>query len=151
MALPNLFQSMNLALRDVQINELLQTNKDSEKYGLTITANDAKEIIEVRDDLLHGYGRIELEIEVNKKLIQNFCTSPFVNQENYISTLLDLQEVFYYMKNETADQIGDDKLIEIIRDFFNNSCGGSIELLIGRELENFIRTYRSENVNNSRL
>ena len=32
-------------------------------------------------------------------------------------------------ENETGDKIGDDDLIHIMRDYFDNRCFGSIELL----------------------
>ncbi len=142
MSVPNLFTTMSTSLIDIQVTELLQTNTQSEQYGLTITAEEAKEIIECRNDVLKNYGRVELEIQVTKKIIHDFCASPFINQEDYASTLIDLQEIFYYMKNETYDQIGDDELLDIIKDFYNNSCCGSIELLMGRELDKFVRDFR---------
>lgn len=137
--------SINGALKEIQINEMLLTNEESQKYGLVLTAEEVKEIIEVRNQVLKSYGRIELDIGVTRKLIHNFCTSAFITQEDYETTINDLQEVFYYLKNETEDSIGDDELIYIIKDFFNNSCGGSMELLMGRELEIFARNCRRKN------
>lgn len=61
--------------------------------------------------------------------MQNLCKSPFINKESYLGVINELQEIFYYMKNETEDSIGDDEIIEMIDDLYNNSCGGSIELL----------------------
>ncbi|MGE5631976.1 MAG: DUF6323 family protein [Caulobacteraceae bacterium] len=145
MTLPSIFRSMNLIMSEVQISEMLQTNEESQKNGLTLTTEDAKEIIEARNHTLQSYGRVELDIEVSKKLIRSFCNSPFINQEDYATTLKELQEVFYYMKNETEDKIADDELIEIIRDYFDNYCEGSIELLQGRELEAFARAVRRKN------
>jgi hypothetical protein len=145
MPLPNVFDSMNIMLREMQINELLRVNEESQKYGLTLTAAEVKEIIEARNQVLQSYGRVELEMEVTRKLMRHFCASSFINQEDYLATIKDLQEIFYYLKNETEDEIGDDELIAIIKDFFNNSCGGSIELLKERELEAYVRNCRRKN------
>jgi len=125
--LPIFFDSMNASLKEIRINDILQTNQESQRFGLIITAEEAKEMVEVRNNVLKSYGRVDLGIEVIEKFIQCFCSSPFINDENYISTINDLQDIFYYMKNETEDKIGDDELIIIIKDFYNNSCGGSIE------------------------
>ena len=142
MSLPSIFNSMDVVLKEIQIDQILQTNSESAKYGLMLTADEAAEIIEVRNQLLKNYGRVELDIEAAKKLILNFSTSPFMNQEDFAAAIRELQEIFYYLKNETDDEIGDDNLIEIIKGLLNNTCEGSIELLQGREIEAFVRDYR---------
>ena len=48
------------------------------------------------------------------------------------------------MKNETEDKIGDDALIRVIKDCFENSCGGSIEVLKGK-LQIFADDFRKKN------
>lgn len=144
MVLPGVFNSMGSVMQEIQRNEILQTNEVSAKYGLTLTAEEAAEIVEVRNQLLQGYGRIELDMEAARKLITNLSASAFICQEEYASVIKELQEVFYYLKNETDDELGDDKLIEIIKELFENSCEGSIELLKGRELEAFVREYRQQ-------
>ena len=142
---PIIFDSMNKVLEEIQINEILEINEESKKYGLILTAEEVKEIMEVRNRVLKSCGRVELGIEVTKKFIQKFSTSSFINQEEYMFALNELHEVFYYMKNETEDRIGDDELIDIIKNFFDNFCRGSLELLKGRELETFARNFRREN------
>ena len=144
MNLPSIFNSMDSLMKEMQTNEILKVNEKTEKYGLTLTAEDAVEIVEIRNHLLRSYGRVELDMEATKKLIHCFSTSPFINQEDYAASLKELQEIFYYLKNETADEIGDDNLIEVIKDLFDNSCEGSIELLQGRELAAFVRGYRTK-------
>lgn len=141
MNLPSILNSMGSVMKELQANEILKTNEETRKYGLTLTAEEAAEVVEVRNHLLQSYGRVELDMEATKKLINCFSTSPFINQEDYLSALKDLQEVFYYLKNETNDEVGDDSLIEIMQELLNNSCEGSIELLQGRALEEFARDY----------
>lgn len=145
MNLPAIFNSVNTVLKEIQINELMETNKGSVDYGLRLTEKDASEIIEARNETLQSYGRIDLGIGTTKELIKNFCTSSFINQQEYTSTLIDLQEIFYYMKNETEDSIGDEDLIDKMKDYFNNSCQGSLELLQGREIESLAKSIRRKN------
>ena len=145
MNLPIIFNSMDNVLKELQVNELLQFNEESKEYGLMLSAEEAKEIIEVRNEVLQNYGRVELDIGVTKRFIQEFSSSTFINQHEYTQILNDLNEVFYYLKNETEDSIGDDELIDLMKDFFENHCGGDIELLMGRELEEFARTVRRKN------
>ena len=40
----------------------------------------------------------------------------------------------YNYKNETLDMIGDDELIEIMKEYFDGYCQGSLELLEGKVL-----------------
>lgn len=125
-----------------QVNEIIRLNEETVKYGLTLFKHEIMQIIDVRNDLLRGYGRIELGTEVINKLIKSFYNSSYIQQDMYMSTLMELQEVFYYMKNETEDNLSDDEIIEILREFFEDYCKGSIELLQGREIENFARNQR---------
>jgi hypothetical protein len=137
--LPLVLSSLDLVLKDILINEIMQLNNKSRKYGLILSAEDAREIIEARNRVLRSYGRVELDSGVTKKLILSFCDSPFINQEDYAIIINDLQEIYYYLKNETEDLIGDDELLQIMKELFNTSCGGSRELLAGRELDVLVR------------
>ncbi|MCD2346639.1 DUF6323 family protein [Clostridium guangxiense] len=141
MNIPDIFTLEQASLNEFYANELLQTNEETEKYGLVLTLEDAKQIIKQRRKTLKGYGRIDLNFDVVKKIIKIFSSSTFINDENYVDIIIGLQETFYYLKNETEDQIGDDKLINIMKNLFENSCEGSLELLNSR-LEEFSRTFR---------
>ncbi|WP_245632812.1 DUF6323 family protein [Alicyclobacillus kakegawensis] len=80
-------------------------------------------------------------MEATKELIEVFSASPCICQENYISTLNELHEIFYYLKNETEDKIGDFKLIAIMKHYFDNECAGSLKLLRNK-LEEFAENFR---------
>jgi hypothetical protein len=88
---------------------------------------------------------------VLKKLIEQFCDSPYLSQHDYLNTLSELTETFYYFKNESLDLIGDDELISYMKDCFDNRCNGSIELLQGREMEKMAGNLRcgGEEISNS--
>jgi hypothetical protein len=45
------------------------------------------------------------------------------------------------MKNETEDRIGDDELVKMMKEYFETSCEGSLELLRGR-LTEFAEDFR---------
>jgi len=120
--------------KHITIDELLQTNDESAKYGLLLSSSDALKLIEGRNLTIRNYGRVELGIDVIKNIISEFCRSPYISAPDYAVTLNELIDIFYYMKNETADKISDSDLIAIMRDYFNKSCHGSTELLKNREL-----------------
>ncbi|AZO95739.1 DUF6323 family protein [Halocella sp. SP3-1] len=119
-------------------NQLLETNLSSKKYGLKLTEKDVSEIIEDRERVLNHQGRVELDIKVTVKIIEFLYSSPYVNQDNYSDTVIGLQEIFYYLKSETDDQIADDILLNKIFKLYENICAGSLELLRGREADKLI-------------
>lgn len=145
MFFPDVFINTNTLLNPLLVSDLLSTNIDSQEYGLVLSENEAKELIESRNTILTSYGRVELDMEVPKKIIQQFCSSPYINQQDYISTLHDLIEIFYYIKNETEDALSDDDLIDLMYTLFNDTCMGSLDLLQGTKLEAIADQIRREN------
>lgn len=130
----DIHSSMAGISKQLSIGELLKTNEESAKFGLVLSSNDALGLIEARNLTISNYGRVELGIEVVRNIISAFCSSPYISGPDYAVTLNELVDIFYFMKNETADRIGDNELIAIMKDYFNNSCRGSTELLKTREL-----------------
>lgn len=125
------------------MTELLEMNHKTKEFGLILTPDQVKNMIAVRNKALHDYGRVELDIEVTKAFIEIFCTSPYIHEENYASTLNELHEIFYYLKNETEDKIGDLRLIQLIKDCFDKDCAGSLELLKSK-LEEFSERFKGD-------
>lgn len=120
---PIILSSINQNLKEIERNELLETNIESGDYGLALSESDVKDIINSRDNTLKGYGRIELDIKVTKQLIENIYTSQYTNVDNYLEAINDMQEIFYYLKNETNDKICDDEIIEILGEFYEKFSG----------------------------
>ncbi|MDP4093129.1 MAG: DUF6323 family protein [Bacillota bacterium] len=128
MLLPIIYKTMNGALQELQAAELMQFSKEC-AHGLEITLKDAAEIIDARNRLLQTYGRIEIDLEVTKILLQKLFTSPFISREEITQATQEILDIFYFIKNETEDGIGDSDLIDRLLYMFNGDCHGSIELL----------------------
>ncbi|AMA51571.1 MULTISPECIES: DUF6323 family protein [Bacillus subtilis group] len=129
MNLSRIFNEIQLSPQSKTMVDLLKLNEKTKEYGLVLKPNDVKNLVVSRNKVLHDHARVELGIEVLKELIEVFSTSPYMDQDNYVETLNELQEIFYYLRNETEDKIGDVKLINQMMDYFNGPCAGSIELL----------------------
>lgn len=114
------------------MSEILELNEKTKAYGLVLTAKDVQLMMAARSQVLSSYGRVELSIEATKELIEVFSTSSFIQQEDYVDTLNELHEIFYYLKNETEDKISDTKLLYRIKEVFENDCEGSLDLLKSR-------------------
>lgn len=122
--------------------EILSLNEKSEQFGLSLTEADAAALVQTRSEALAETGRIEIGGATVAKLIDAFCDSAWINRKDYAATLHELTELFYTAKNETEDQVSDDELIDFLKDCFERRCGGSLELLAGRELEKLAENLR---------
>jgi hypothetical protein len=123
-------------------DELRSLNAVTGQYGLALSENQIANIVEKRFEALEAAGRVEFGRGIMKRLLEAFCDSPYIYQENYEETILELLDSFYYFKNESEDRIPDDELIEIMRRKFDTTCGGSAEYLSGMTLEDLCRNTR---------
>jgi hypothetical protein len=128
--------------RHLAVEEIVELNEKSSRHGLSLTHLDAAQLVEARGETLRAVGRIEIGGSTIGKLIEAFCDSSYINQQDYADTLHQLLEVFYYMKNETLDLVSDDELIGLMKAYFETRCRGSLELLKDRELERLARNLR---------
>jgi len=126
----------------METQELRDSNEFSIKYGLMLSENQIQNLVQRRLETLRDTGRIEFGEGVLKKLIYAFCDSPYIHQLNYEETLLELQDAFYYFKNETDDRLSDDELIEYMKETFEGKAQGSIEYLTGTSMEELRRNAR---------
>ena len=122
--------------------EIKKCNEITMKYGVTLSDTQIENLINKRFESLKNTGRIEFGDGILKELIEAFCDSPYIIQENYEETLEELQDIFYFFKGEAMDQIADDELIEFMKEYFNGQCQGSIEYLSGTNLEELCRNTR---------
>ncbi|WP_160680583.1 DUF6323 family protein [Clostridium sp. C8-1-8] len=114
--------------------EIQKINEETLEYGLKLTEEDIRAIVDTRNTALSSNGRIEFGGGVITKIIAAFCDSPYIHQQNYVESIDELIEIFYYFKNETLDEIGDDDLIAFMKDCFDNKCQGDFDLLRYRYL-----------------
>lgn len=136
--MPQILAQFNLAA----ISKVLECNKFSSGFGLSLTEDEVKALAEHRVETLKATGRIELSGWIMPKLIFAFCDSPFIYQDNYEEILFGLQEVFYYFKGEMLEEISDDELIAIMKEKFDTECQGSLEYLQETVLEEIARSVR---------
>lgn len=108
---------------------LARFNQRSEPYGLILSKSALQRLLLLRAEALKRTGRVELGGGVLEKLVTAFCDSPYVVQSKYEDTLAELQELFYYFKNECRDLVTDDELLDAMRLIFNSVAHGSVEYL----------------------
>lgn len=137
-----------LQIRQMQLSAAKEEIRSCEAlnrhYGLTLTEADISELVELRGEALRITGRIEFGGGILPKLIRAFCKSPWVDAYNYATTLGDLQDAFYYFKNESEDRFSDDELIEFMEKVFNGQAHGSTDVLTTISLEQLCRWARND-------
>ena len=138
---------LELTIRQMQLSaakeEIRCCNELNHIYGLTLTEDDITELVELRGEALRSTGRVEFGGGILPKLSRAFCKSPYVDRDNYAATLGDLQDAFYYFKNESEDRFSDDELIEFMELVFNGQAHGSTEVLTTISLEELCRWARN--------
>lgn len=124
------------------VAELRECNDLTMMYGLFLSEQQIQDLTERRFAALKDTGRIEFGQGILKMLASEFCNSPYITQKNYEDTILELQDSFYYFKNESMDRIPDDELIAFMKRHFDGICQGSLDYLSGTSLEELCRNTR---------
>lgn len=139
-------QLFELMLQEQQkqgIQQVVACNDKTSEYGLMLSEEEARELMICRSDTLQESRRVEFGGGVLPKIITAFCDSQFISQDNYMETLIELQEIFYMYKNESQDELADEELLSFMRTQFEEVCFGDLEYLSGTCLERFCRALRS--------
>ncbi len=125
--------------RQEMLTKTLETNEKSERFGLTLTRQDAELLLQERGK----QKRVEFGGGILPQLIDTFCDSDFICQSNYVETLVRLQEIFYLYKNEVQDNLTDDELLHLMKEQFEFLCFGDLDYLEGTCLSNFAQAVRA--------
>ena len=126
-----------------QLAKVMETNQDTVKYGLTLSEADAQLIVSERGNALKEQKRVEFGVGISVKIIYEFCDSAYIDQNNYVDTIIRLQEIFYLYKNEMQDEITDDELLHFMKEQFETICFGDLDYLEGTCLDIFAQAIRA--------
>ena len=130
---------MELSIFSSATHELADNPQVWEVCGMTISAEQAAMLVQHQRAALRDAGRVDFGGGVLKKLAAAFCDSPCIQPDDWADTLAQLTELFYALKNETRDQLGDDALIAAMAARFNGGAGGSLDALAATEPAWFLR------------
>lgn len=126
-----------------QLSKVIETNQYTKQFGLTLSQQDAQLILENRKMALREQKRIEFGEGITPKLIHEFCDSGYIDQSNYVDTIIRLQEIFYLYKNEMNDGITDDELIHLMKEQYEMLCFGDLDYLESTCLSDFAQAVRA--------
>ena len=134
---------MVLLQQQNQLGKVVETNQTAERYGLVLSEEDAKLILEEKNNALREQKRVEFGGGSTPKIIYEFCDSDFIDQNNYVETIIRLQEIFYLFKNEMEDEITDDELLHLMKEQYELICFGDLDYLEGTCLNIFSQAIRA--------
>lgn len=126
-----------------QLARVIETNQYTERFGLTLSQQDAQLILDNRKTALREQNRVEFGEGIVPKIIFEFCDSDFIDQSNYVDTIIRLQEIFYLYKNEMNDEITDDELLHLMKEQYEMQCHGDLDYLESTCLSDFARIIRA--------
>lgn len=130
-----------------QLQKVMGMNAKTERFGLSLTEEDARMLVEKRLENLKEQQRVEFGEGILPKLIFTFCDSPYLDQGNYADIIAQLQEIFYLYKNESMDELSDDELLSLMKEAFDGECQGSLDFLQETVLEKYARKIRCDDRN----
>lgn len=139
----SLFTALAAAGEARELSQVLACNERSEEFGLFLTPEEAKQLVAAKNESLAKCQRAEFGSGVLNKLIEAFCDSDFIEQDEYLNILSELQDIFYLFKNESVDELSDDELIAFMREQFETVCFGDLDYLADTCLERFSRAVRA--------
>lgn len=138
-----MFELLLLKKQENEIATLISCNEKTEQFGLVLTNEQAKELVISKNESLKKYQRIEFGYSILEKIIYNFCDSQYIQQDDYVDTLMVLQDIFYLFKNESDDKLTDDELLTFMKEQFEGICSGDLDYLAGTCLERFAQAIRA--------
>ena len=119
----------SLIPRAETVREVLALNRETARYGLTLTAEQAAALTQTQRQALQDTGRIQFRSGTLERLIALFCDSPYIAPDEWERALHALLELFYRFKNTLGETTGDEALMQAMKDAFDGPCQGSLELL----------------------
>lgn len=122
--------------------ELESCNRVTERHGIMLSQQDIQALVLGRLDALQETERVEFGGGVAKDLVLAFAGSAYVSQEDFVETVLELQDLFYEFKNESLEQITDDELIVTMRSLFDDVAQGDLGRLTEALLDGLGRHVR---------
>ncbi len=119
-----------------------QCNAMTVQYNLTLSSEQLAFLFHHRRNLLRAFGRVEFGDRIVRMLIEEFCDSPFFEQQTFAESLAELLEVFYAFRDKSDDSLPDADLLSAMHYHFDTTCQGSAAYLGDMTLSALFRTER---------
>lgn len=138
----HIIELMMAAQQERQIQKVIECNQKTEQFGLSLSHKEAGCLMAARQEILKERERVEFSGGILPALIDTFCDSSYISQDNYVEMLGELQDMFYEAKNESEDEMTDQELLDFMRQQFEEVCAGDLDHLRNTCLERLTRAVR---------
>ncbi len=125
-------------------NALTELNAIISEYGLVLTVKQVNRLSDAVQKALRESDRIEIGAGIMPVLAAEFCTSIFVNKENYAALLEELVYIFFQVKTAVCDRITDKDLVRLLKDYYENKAFGSVEIIRERDIDLLVKYIEME-------
>ena len=130
--------AMDRERQDSLQTALAETNALSLRYGLRLSTEAVARLTRRRTAALLDADRVEFRTSAVCMLVNAFCDSPYLLQEEYETVLGELIDAFYYYKTACRDLLSDEELLSAMRTRFDEYEGG-VEAVTGLGIEELCR------------
>lgn len=135
-------QEMEKENQQKQRNEIYAYNETSKQFGVALTKEEILEVCLYENEVLKENKRFSFDGGIIKKIMESFCDSAYLYQDNYKEMICELVRIFYLYKNESMDLLPDGELIEFMKNAFETTCQGDLDYLEGTVLDAYVRSYK---------
>lgn len=125
----NMFQELLVIMKAQEKSQLMLCNDYTEVYGLQLSEDQVTELVEYQSDALLRHKRFEFAGGILEQLVRGICTSSWVHQDNYLETLEELLDVFYEFRNLRGPEVGDQEILDLIVERFEDFSQGVSEYI----------------------
>ena len=92
----NWYELMETVQRKQELERVVACNEKTKSFGLTLTEEEAGRLMAGRRESLRTQMRVEFGKGILPEIIETFCDSPYLQQENYADDMSMLQ---FHKKN----------------------------------------------------
>lgn len=107
-----------MLMEKYQVENILRVNEYTEKFGLTLSMEDARVLAKSKNETLKEEQRVELGESILPKIILCFCDSNYIDQNNFVETIIRLHDIIIkkwdgnrkleeYLKGDINDFVAD--------------------------------------------
>lgn len=105
-----------ILLENIELEEkILYLDENTKNKNFNLTKIDIKTLIITKNNTLKSLKRMEIGESIILKIIEKLYTSPYLDNSNYLETLTEFIQIFYYYQQELSSYLTDleilDKLI----------------------------------------
>ena len=136
-------QELSVYLSAKEEWDIDRIQSETQRNGIILTRGDIEVIKVEGENIIEAYGRVAFENTVLETLVIRFSDSPFIQSWEYKDTILEIYEIFHYIKKEVNDEIMDDEIIHFLYEAFNGLCQGSLAYLAEKEAYDFIQNSKN--------